>query len=91
MAFFRVKLLRPEERQVTLRLRSECLPAAFHNFYPKNWVFRLHPLTAHLPYTSLMDAVVKLHEKRPALPEKLNGASQKGKELELKHFNISEL
>ena len=80
-----------EERQVPLRLRSECLPAAFHNFYPKNWVFRLHPLTAHLPYLSLLDAVVKLHEKRPALPEKLNRASQKGKELELKHFNISEL
>jgi len=38
-----------------------------------------------------MAAVVKLHEKRPALPEKLNRASQKGKESELKHFNISEL
>ncbi|MDE6696793.1 MAG: hypothetical protein K2K25_07925, partial [Muribaculaceae bacterium] len=53
---------------------------------PKNWVFRLHPLTAHLPYLSLLDAVVKLHEKRPALPEKLNRASQEGKKLELKHF-----
>ena len=68
-----------EERQVTLCLRSECLPAAFHNFYPKNWVFRLHPLTTHLPYTSLLSAVVDKHEKRPALPEKLNRASQKGK------------
>ena len=78
---------------MTLRLRSECLPATFHKFSrtSKIRVFRLRPLTAHLPYTSLMDAVVVPHEKRPALPEKLNGASQEGKELELTHFNISEL
>ena len=71
-----------EERQVPLCLRSECLTAAFHNFYPKNWVFRLHPQTAHLPYLSLLDAVVRVHEKRPALPEKLNRASQRGKRIE---------
>ena len=69
---FRAKLLRPGGTSSDATLAVGVLPAAFHNFYPKNWVFRLHPLTAHLPYLSLMAAVVNLHEKRPALPEKLN-------------------
>jgi len=42
-----------DERQVTLSLRSEYLPAAFLDFYAKNRVFRLRPLTAHLPYPPL--------------------------------------
>jgi len=44
------------------------------------------PLTAHLPFLSLVSAVVMLHEKRPALPEKLNRASQKGKRIKTQTF-----
>jgi hypothetical protein len=44
------------------------------------------PLTTYLPYPSLMDAVVELHEKRPALPEKLKELQTKGKRIRTQPF-----
>ena len=93
MAFFRAKLLRPggTSSDAALAVGVGCREPPQIFSYVENLGIPPLPQTAHLPYTSILDAVAKLHEKRPALPEKLNGASQKGKRLRFKHFNTSEL
>ena len=92
VAFFCAKLLRTggtsSATQLSVYVRAREPPQIFS--FLKNLGI---PFLTCL-HTCLFTPFVRsfgLHEKRPALPEKLNRASRKGKRLELKHFNISEL
>ena len=71
------------ERQVTLRLWSAAALVSLHKFFSCLKQFGYPSLAADytLALSSLMDAVVKLHEKRPALPEKLKELQTKGRKL----------
>lgn len=81
----------PVERQVSLRLRSDGLTAAFHTFLFKNMGIPSAPSDCTLALSPLMSSVLDLHEKRPTLPKKLNRASTKGIKINTQTFtNISE-
>ena len=58
--------------------RSACRQPSTH-FYLK-YGYSVCALRLHTCLIPLMLAVIDLHEKRPALPEKLNRASQEGKD-----------
>ena len=77
------------ERQVTLRLWSASALVSLHKFFSCLKQFGYPSLAADytLALSSLMAAVVELHEKRPALPEKLKELQTKGRKLTqtLKH------
>ena len=92
-AFSCAKLLRPggtsSAAMLAVGVLAGSLPQIFS--YLQNLGIPSAPSDCTLALSLLMDAVVEPHEKRPALPKKLNGASQEGKESGLKHFNISEL
>ena len=70
-----------EERQVTLRLWSASALVSLHKFFSCLEQFGYPSLAADytLALSYLLAAVVELHEKRPALPEKLKELQTKGK------------
>ena len=74
---------------MTLRLWSASALVSLHKFFSYLKQFGYPSLAADytLALSSLMAAVVKLHEKRPALPEKLKELQTKGRKLTqtLKH------
>ena len=72
-----------EERQVTLRLWSASALVSLRKFFSYLKQFGYPSLAADytLALSSLMAAVVELHEKRPALPEKLKELQTKGRKI----------
>jgi len=80
--FYCAKLLRPGQRQVPLTLSVGGLDGSLPQFFSvpiKNWVFRPHPLTTHLPFAPLCPQCSLAH--KTVLPnQEAQRASQKGKE-----------
>lgn len=94
VGFYRAKLLRTGGTSSGAVLAvgglDGSLPQIFSSL--KNLGIPSSPSDCTLALSSQMSAVVNQHEKRPALPEKLNRASRKGKRIGTQTFtNISEL
>lgn len=87
VAFFRAKILRTGGTSSDAALAVEGLDGSLPQIFSclQNLGIPSSPSDCTLALSSLMSAVVDPHEKRPALPEKLNELHKEGKRLELKH------
>ena len=92
-AFLGAKLLRPGATSSDAALPSASATVSLHNLQletehsvsnflvPPKFGYPGLAADSTLVLCSLLDAVVGLHEKRPALPKKLKELHKKGKEL----------
>ena len=75
----------PGERQVTLRLRSECLPAAFHTFLFKNMGIPSAPSDCTLALSPLCQQLLTCTKNGQPCRRSSIELHKRGEWLELKH------